>query len=73
MVTINYIFAHWIKEIVIRKLGDNLQRIPSLPVDIYRYSNAMLKLMSKDALKICEDILIYSKEKLAYAINIDRR
>ena len=41
-VTVNYFFAHWIKEIDIKRYGDD---IPILPitnmVDIYRYSDVI--------------------------------
>ena len=45
-VTVNNFFAHWIKEIDIKRYGDD---IPILPitnmVDVYRYSNELLKHM----------------------------
>ena len=45
-VTVDNFFAHWIKEIDIKRYGDD---IPILPitnmVDIYRYSNELLKHM----------------------------
>ena len=37
MVSANNLFAHCTKEIQIGILGDDLQIIPSLLIDIYRY------------------------------------
>ena len=66
---------HWIKEIDIKRCGDD---IPILPltnmVDIYRYSDEILKHMPKDALKTMQNDLLYSKKKFAIPSNsADRR
>lgn len=52
MITVNKLLAHWIKEITIKRYGDNLQILPTTnTTEIYRYSGSMLKHMPKDALK----------------------
>ena len=58
--TVNNFFAHWIKEIDIKRYGDE---IPILPLtntdDIYKYSDAMLKFEEDDALKTVQHHLLY--------------
>ena len=56
----NNLFAHWIKEINLKRYGD---KIPILPLintsDIYKYSDAMLKFEEDDALKTYQYHLLY--------------
>ena len=64
-----------IKEIDIKRYGDD---IPILPLtnmaDIYRYSDKILKHMPKDALKLIQNDLSYSKKKAVIpGNNTDRR
>ena len=72
-ITVNNFFAHWIKEIDIKWLGDNVPILPTTnTVEIYKYSDAMLKHMPKNALKVIENDLLYSKKKLCcLTIKID--
>ena len=59
------LFAHWIKEIVIKRLGDDLPVLPTTnTIDIYKYSDAMLKHVPADALEIIQYNLLYSKKKV---------
>ena len=52
MMAINNFFTHLIKGIDIKRYGDDLQNLPTgKSITIYRYSNAILKYMPKDALK----------------------
>ena len=56
----NFFFSHWLKEIDIKKYGDVLQILPvSYSTEVYKYSKAMLKYMSKNALKTFENTLLY--------------
>ena len=49
---VNIFFAHWIKEIDIKRYGNNIPILPlSNTVNIYRYSDKMLQHMPKKALK----------------------
>ena len=63
IITINNIFAHWIREIVVKRYGDDIA-ISSLTntVDIYRYSHEILKYFPENALKTIENDLLYSKK-----------
>ena len=74
-IPVNSFFAHWIKKIDIKRYGDD---IPILPltniVDIYRYSDKLLKHMPKDALKTIQSDLLHNKDKaVIYSDNSDRR
>ena len=63
-ITINNFFAHWIKEIDIKRLGADITTLPTTNmIDIYKYSDAMLKHLPKKALKAIENDLLYSKKK----------
>ena len=42
-------------------------------INIYKYSDAMLEHMPKDALKVIENDLLYSREKVKLPVNEDRR
>ena len=65
-ITVNNFFAHWIKEIDIKRLGDDIHILPTTnTIDIYKYFNAMLKHLPKKALKVIENDLLYSKKKLS--------
>ena len=55
--------AHYIKEIDIKRYSDDLQILATRKsAEIYRYSNAILKYMLKDALKIFIKTLLNSKD-----------
>ena len=74
-IPVNNFFAHWIKEIDIKRYGDEMPILPlTNTIDIYRYSDELLKQMPKDALKTIQNYLLYSKEKVViYGDNNDRR
>ena len=64
-ITVNNFFAHWIKEIDIKRLGDDTPILPTTnTVEIYKYSDAVLKHIPKDALGVVENDLLYSKKKV---------
>ena len=66
-ITVNNFFAHWIKEIDIKRLSDDIPILPTTnTIPIYRYSDRLLKHMPKDSLAIIENNLLYSKKKLNY-------
>ena len=59
-ITVNNFFSHWIKEIDIRKLGDDTPILPTTnTVEIYKYSDAILKHIPKKALAVIEKTLLY--------------
>ena len=74
VITVNNFFAHWIKEIDIKRYGDNIPILPlTNTVDIYRYSDELLKHMPKDTLKTIQNDLLYSKKKVViYGNDNDR-
>ena len=52
MIPVNNFFAHWIKDVNIKRYGDDIAVLPiSKTLDIYRYSEAMLKQLQDDLLK----------------------
>ena len=72
---VNSFFRYWIKEIDINRYSDEIPILPLInTVDIYKYSDAMLKFEEDDALKtykpvnICEVIkqmtLMLAKEQM---------
>ena len=64
MMTVNNFFVLWIKEINIKRYGDDLEIVLTNNVtDIYRYLDAVLKHMPKNALKTFAKTLLYSKKK----------
>ena len=45
-ITVNIFFAHWIKEINLVRYGDDVPVLPTTnTVDVYRYSDELLKHM----------------------------
>ena len=61
---VNNFFSHSIKEIDIKRYGDYMPILPLFnTVDIYRYSEQLLKHMPKDGLKTMEnDSVIRQRE-----------
>ena len=74
VITANNFFAHLIKETDFKRNGND---IPILPltnmVDIYRYSDEMLKHMPEEALKTIENDLLYGKNKVRFYGNDNKR
>ena len=74
LIPVNNFSAHWVKEIDIMKYGTNKSLIPTTtPKEIYRYSDEMLKHLPKNALKMIENDLLYSKKGVLIENNLDRR
>ena len=74
LITVNNIFAHWIKEISVTKYGTNKELTPTTtPQEIYQYSDTMSKHLPAKSLKVIENDLLYSKEELVIPYNLDRR
>ena len=73
-ITVNNFFAHWIKEIDIKRLGDDVPVLPTTnTIEIYKYSDAMLKHVPKKALKVIENDLLYSRKKVKLPAGEERR
>ena len=66
LITVNNFFAHFTKEIVISRYRDDQHILPkNNVVNIYRYSNAMLKHIPEKALKTFQNKLLYSKKAVS--------
>ena len=73
-ITINNFFVHWIKEIDIKRYGDDIPILPlTNTVEIYKYFDAMLRHVPKDALEVIRYDLLYSKKKVKLPDSKDRR
>ena len=73
-ITVNNFFAHWIKEIVIKRLGDNTPILPTTnTVKMYKYSDAILKHIPKNALAVIQNDLLYSRKKVKLPDDEERR
>ena len=73
LMTIDNFFVHWIREIDIKQYGDEILIRPLInTVDIYKYSDAMLK-FEGDALKTYQHHLLYSKKKVKLPTRKDRQ
>ena len=73
-ITVNNFFAHWIKEIDIKRLGDDTPILPTTnTVEIYKYSDAILKHIPKNALVVIQNDLLYSRKKVKLPAGKDRR
>ena len=54
---VNSFFAHWIKEIDITKYGTDKSLIQTTtPLEVYKYSDAMLKHLSKNVRKMIQEV-----------------
>ena len=73
LITVNSLFAYWIKELNMTKYREDTQILPTnTPLGIYGYSDAILKHLSKDSLKAMEKTLLYSKKLVQYTRDFDR-
>ena len=62
---VNNFFNHWIKDVIVKRYGDDIAVLPiNKTLDIYRYSEAMLKYLTDDVLATFQHELLYSKKKV---------
>ena len=75
LITVNKVFAHFVKEISITRYGNDKQLMPTFsPYEIYQYSHAMLEDFPEKALRKLQNDLLYSKKKVSYnKATIERR
>ena len=67
LITVNNFFVHFIKEISLRRYGNDKQLVPTFsPYEIYQYSDTMLKHLPKNALKKIEKTMLYSKQPVYF-------
>ena len=65
IIIVNTFFSHWIREIDVKRYGDDMPILPlTNTVNINRYSNELLKQLPEKELKTMENGLLYSKKKL---------
>ena len=63
MIPVNNFFTHWIKDVNMRRYGDDIAVLPiNKTMDIYRYSDAMLKHLPDKALATFQKNILYSKK-----------
>ena len=64
MIPVNNFFAHWIKDVTVKRYGDDIALLPvNTTLDTYRYSESMLKHLPEDVLATFQHELLYSKKK----------
>ena len=64
MIPVNNYFAHWIKDVTVKRYGDDIAVLPiNTTLDTYRYSESMLKHMPEKALETFQKELLYSQKK----------
>ena len=74
LITVNNLFAHWLKEVDIKRYPDNIYILPTNhPIDIYKYSEKMLKYLPAKALDTIKGTLLYNKTKVIIPGGQDRR
>ena len=74
VITVHNFFSHWIKELHIKRYGDDITTSPFTNiVEIYKYSDAILKHTAGDALKTVQNDLLYSNKKLSLPTGGARR
>ena len=65
MIPVNNFFAHWIKDVTVKRYGDDIAVLPiNTTLDTYRYSESMLKHMPKDALATFQKELLYREKRV---------
>ena len=65
LIPVNNFFAHWIKDVIVRRYGNDVVILPiNTVLEVYRYSEAMLKHLPDDVLATFQDQLLYNKKKL---------
>ena len=74
-ITVNNLFAHWIKEIDIKSLGDDILILPTTnTINIYlQIFPCNVKAFAKKVLKVIENDLLYSKKKVKLPDGEDRQ
>ena len=74
MTVFNKFFAHWLKEVNIKRYPDDICILPTNnTVDIYNYSAKMLKTLPAKALDTIKETLLYEKKPVVIPNNTGRR
>ena len=65
IIPVNSFFAHWIKDITVKRYGDDIAVLPiNTTLKTYRYSKSMLKHLPDDVLATFQKDLLYSNKKV---------
>ena len=65
MISVNNFFAHWVKDVTVKRYGDDISVLPvNTTLETYRYSESMLKHLPDDVLATFQHELLYSKKKV---------
>ena len=68
LITVNNFFAHWVKEISIKKYGSDKELPPIFsPWEVYQYSDQLLKHLPSDSLKTIQKTHLFSKKPVYFA------
>ena len=71
MIPVNNFFTHWIKDVTVKRYGDDIAVLPiNTTLDTYRYSESMLKHMPEKALATFQNELLYSQKKVIIKGNV---
>ena len=74
VITVNNFFVRWMKELDIKRYRDDIPILPlTNTVEIYKYSDAILKHMEDDALKTIQNDLLHSNKKVSLPTGRARR
>ena len=72
MIPANNFFAHWIKDVTVKRYGDDIAVLPiNTTLDTYRYSESTLKHMPEKALATFQKELLYSQKKVIIKGNVN--
>ena len=63
-ISVNNFLEHWMKEVITKRYEDDVPILTLKTVEVYRYSDEILKHIPKDALETFEETLLYSKKKV---------
>ena len=65
MIPVNNFFAHWAKDVTVKRYGDDIAVLSiNTTLDIYRYSESMLKHLPDDVLGTFQHELLHIKKKI---------
>ena len=65
IIPVNNFFAHWIKDITVKRYGDDIAVLPTkTTLETYRYSEGMLKHLPDDVLSTFQKDLLYSNKNV---------
>ena len=65
MIPVNNFFTYWIKDVTVKRYGDDIAVLRiNTTLDIYRYSESMLKHLPDEVLATFQKGLLYSNKKV---------